>query len=1072
MTEVVNSQESMVAPTTLKKTAYKPRVLLGAAVTGVWSNLNPVLAQVFDLRNEDSGKAVAVLLDSWQPEAVLLDEHDISTEMVDLIAAICLEQCIPIIRVVEDTDKALALAAEVKDAPVVVLTHPLNAPALLSTVNALLSTTKVQQRLLIEARMLDVAAEAYAAVDSQWRITYLNHAAERATGKSLTELQGQNLWEAFPEARGTEFEASYRRAMREREEVFIESAYAPKNSWYQVRVVPLPDGGLGFHSRKIQEQKNVEFAAEATERRLRLFLEHARDYALVLMDADGHVTEWLGGAEHVTGWTAESMRGRHIQTLFSENDRRAGVALADLKQAVDLGSVETARWHVKRDGSVFFTAGVTRAIWGIEGQLEGFGWIFRDITKRKQAEMALQASEQRLLFVMDAMPQKIFTAAANGNITFANSAWLSYTGVSFEELRDWKWTEIVHPDDLSENVRVWSHAIETGQPFELEQRFRSTEGENRWHLSRALPKRGTDGKVEMWVGSNTDVHHIKQTEAELAQKLESERLAAERLGQVARAAQALNAELSLQGIAEILVEESRHILKSHQAVVSLTDGEMWEQAITTVSLSDKYADYRNYEARPDGSGIYALVCQNNKPMRLNQADLEAHPAWKGFGGEKHRHPPMNGWLAVPLVTHDGRNLGLIQLSDKLDGEYTADDEAILTQLAVIASVGIENARLYEALREQDQRKDEFLAMLAHELRNPLAPLRSGMDLLMRPIAQDNTTHIHNMMDRQLKHLACLVDDLMDISRVSRGKIELHRERVAVGSIVEAAVESSQPLLTLKRHRFTYHLPEKPLWIEGDVVRLTQVLCNILNNAAKYTPEGGEVSLSVQCKRDSVVIRVADNGIGISATELSRVFDLFTQVDQDPMRTQCGLGIGLALVQKLVLMHGGQVMAESPGLGEGSVFTVALPLIAPIESPISESPAVPASEEVPPRQVLVVDDNKEAADALGMLLKSLGHEAKVLYLGQDALNCIKDYTPDLIILDISLPDISGYEVAQRLRQHTRLSHTIIAAFSGWSTSTHRNKVRESGFDCDLTKPLDIAKLKQLLEIHHRGDNGAE
>ncbi|WP_313032421.1 sensor histidine kinase [Massilia alkalitolerans] len=430
-----------------------------------------------------------------------------------------------------------------------------------------------------------------------------------------------------------------------------------------------------------------------------------------------------------------------------------------------------------------------------------------------------------------------------------------------------------------------------------------------------------------WVGANRDIHDTVMAQEALAERLDREQRQSALLAKVASASRTLHTVLSVPDIAEVLVQEVRVLLDVHQAVVSLTEGDNWTQAINAVSLSEKYAAYRAFDARTDGSGIYAEVCRTNTPMRLTQAELEAHPAWKGFGRHAASHPAMRGWLAVPLINRKGHNIGLIQASDKVHGDFTEQDEAILVQLASIAANGFENARLYGSLREQERRKDEFLAMLAHELRNPLAPISSSAELLKISTSPERIRASSDVIARQVRHMTSLVDDLLDVSRVTRGLIKLDQALVGIGPVLANAVEQSRPLVAARGHALTVEVaPElAAARVHGDATRLVQVIANLLNNAAKYTPSGGTIFLSAARSGERVRLCVEDNGIGIDSGLLPQVFDLFTQAERTPDRSQGGLGIGLALVRTMVALHGGEVQAHSDGPGKGSTFTVWLPL---------------------------------------------------------------------------------------------------------------------------------------------------
>jgi signal transduction histidine kinase len=373
----------------------------------------------------------------------------------------------------------------------------------------------------------------------------------------------------------------------------------------------------------------------------------------------------------------------------------------------------------------------------------------------------------------------------------------------------------------------------------------------------------------------------------------------------------------------------------------------------------------------------------------------------------------------------------------------------------------------EALKEADSRKDEFLAMLAHELRNPLAPLRHGLDILRRNPEGGSAAEIRDVMDRQLMHLVRLIDDLLDVSRVSQGKIELRKERLQLADIVHSALETSMPLINAGRHVLSVELPAEPVWFDADLTRLAQVVGNLLNNAAKYTPEGGSIALSVKVLDDAAVITVADNGIGIPAEMQPKVFQLFAQVDNHLDRAQGGLGIGLALVEQLVSMHGGTVSVSSPGTGQGSVFTIRLPLAAapaPLPVPQSAEIQAPATQRL---KVLVVDDSVEIAQTIGWMLEEIGHDYMLVDDGRNALRVAKEFGPDVVLLDIGLPGMDGYAVCRAFRQEERFKSIPIIAQTGWGRDRDKSLAAEAGFDCHLVKPVSLAALeRQLLEIMPR------
>ena len=373
-------------------------------------------------------------------------------------------------------------------------------------------------------------------------------------------------------------------------------------------------------------------------------------------------------------------------------------------------------------------------------------------------------------------------------------------------------------------------------------------------------------------------------------------------------------------------------------------------------------------------------------------------------------------------------------------------------------------RMEEALREADRRKDEFLATLAHELRNPLAPIANSIQILkMSRVDGATVEKTTATMERQLDHLVRLVDDLLDVSRVMRGKIDLRRESVELASVVARAVETAEPLIDIRGHRLELALPSESLLVDADPMRLSQVVGNLLTNAAKYTEPGGHITVSAERQDGQAVLRVSDDGIGMAPDVLPHVFDLFVQVGQATTRSQGGLGIGLTLVKNLVDLHGGAVEASSGGLGKGSEFVVRLPL-ATADAAEPSPDARPARAAEPPssgRRVLVVDDNQDSSETLALLLRLQGHEVEVANDGPAALAKAAAFRPMLILLDIGMPGMDGYEVARRLRQTPGLENTVLTAVTGWGQEEDRRRTAEAGFDHHLVKPVEPQTLGKLV-----------
>jgi PAS domain S-box-containing protein len=369
----------------------------------------------------------------------------------------------------------------------------------------------------------------------------------------------------------------------------------------------------------------------------------------------------------------------------------------------------------------------------------------------------------------------------------------------------------------------------------------------------------------------------------------------------------------------------------------------------------------------------------------------------------------------------------------------------------------------EALEEADIRRNEFLAMLSHELRNPLAPIRNALGVMrMNGASEADLEWAKTVVDRQVTHLTRLVDDLLDVSRIASGKITLQREPLEVAQVVAGAVEASQPLIDSRGHTLELRLPDEPLRVQGDLTRLSQVVMNLLNNAAKYTPEGGHIRLTAERDGTAAVIRVRDTGVGMSADLLPKVFDLFTQGERSLDRSEGGLGIGLTLVYRLVTLHGGSVAATSEGPGLGSELTIRLPLLTADEAPRPR----PASQQVErrsdiSRRVLVVDDNHDATETLELLIQLWGHEVRIAYDGEEALALAAEFQPDIVLLDIGLPGMSGYDVARRMRALPECRDAMLVAVTGYGQDSDRSQSRDAGFDHHLVKPVQPGTLRDLI-----------
>jgi PAS domain S-box-containing protein len=541
----------------------------------------------------------------------------------------------------------------------------------------------------------------------------------------------------------------------------------------------------------------------------------------------------------------------------------------------------------------------------------------------------------------------------------------------------------------------------------------------------------------------------------------------------------LAAELDLKKLVQSVTDEATRITDAAFGAFFYNVADERGESYTLYTISGVPREAFERFPMPRNTAIFSPTFRGEGAVRLD--DVTQDPRYgqnAPYFGMPEGHLPVRSYLAVPVVSRRGDVLGGLFFGHSEAGVFSERDERIVVGIAAQAAVAIDNARLYQESRtagEQLRRtnaelaaaarhKDEFLAMLAHELRNPLAPIRNGLHVLEAAgVTEPVVTQAAGMMARQVNNLVRLVDDLLDVSRITRGRIELRKAVLDLGTAVRRAVETSRPLIDAGGHELTVLLPPEPVYLEADPTRLEQVVSNLLNNAAKYTEPGGHIRVSASREGGEAVIRVRDDGIGIHADLLPRLFDLFTQAERSLDRSQGGLGIGLALVRSLVEMHGGCVTAASDGLGRGSEFIVRLPaLAARAGTPGAENPAPQGRLGVAAsRRVLVVDDNADAADSAAILLGLWGLEVRTVYDGPAALEAARDFRPQVVLLDLGLPRMNGFEVARRLRQEMGRA-VLLVALSGYGQEADRSRSRQAGFDHHLVKPLEPDALQALLE----------
>ncbi|VTR95894.1 multi-sensor hybrid histidine kinase : Multi-sensor hybrid histidine kinase OS=Planctomyces brasiliensis (strain ATCC 49424 / DSM 5305 / JCM 21570 / NBRC 103401 / IFAM 1448) GN=Plabr_1025 PE=4 SV=1: Response_reg: PAS_3: GAF: HisKA: HATPase_c: Response_reg [Gemmata massiliana] len=632
------------------------------------------------------------------------------------------------------------------------------------------------------------------------------------------------------------------------------------------------------------------------------------------------------------------------------------------------------------------------------------------------------------------------------------------------------WEKRVVPEDAAlVRALVGQHLTVRAEDIGYEFRVVLPDGRLRWLAGKAKFFYTPDGSPARMIGINVDIHDRKEMEEQLRAGKESLRQQNERLTLLADAAESL---LAANG-------DPEHMMRA-----------LFDRVSDGLGLSH----YFNYEPNEDGSALDLVSCTGvpaaevesirrldfgqavcgtvaltRKPVVATAVQSSADPKVqlvRGYG--------VRAYACNPLLAGD-RFLGTLSFATNTRDQFSDEDMEVLRTICHYVAMAKEHQRLAaeardraERLKEQDRRKDEFLALLAHELRNPLAPLRNGLQVLKITEGRgESATRAREMMERQLAHTVRLIDDLLDISRISQNKLNLQRAPITLAEVIDSAVETARPLIDAAEHTLTVTLPSEPIVLDADLTRLAQVFSNLLTNSAKYTPQGGRIALDAALRSGSLVVTVRDSGLGIPADYLPRIFDMFSQADRVVERVTGGLGIGLALVKGLVEMHGGTVEAQSDGPGTGSTFTVRLPVLSGANEREDEVPgSPPVTANGTKRRVLVVDDNHDAAESLAQLLELLGNEVHVGHDGLEAVEVAERVRPDLILMDVRMPRLNGLDATARIRERSWATATTIVALTGWGQDSDRERTTAAGCDGHLVKPVLLADLERVLGENSR------
>lgn len=918
---------------------------------------------------------------------------------------------------------------------------------------------EIQRGNQLAKTILESITDAFFAVDDAWRFSYVNPQAERLLDRQPGDLLGKTLWETFPGLINSPFELAYRRVATERIKQSVTAFYAEHNRWYEVDAYPAATGiSIYFQdvSERIRAATEMERLTQVSEQQRRIYetaLSNTADFNYIF-DLQGRFVYVNEPLLHLWNTTLPDALGKTFAELnypptLSDRLQRQIQTVIETRAPVRGEAPYTTQTGERQYEHIFVP------ILAANGLVEAVAGSTRDITERKRAEEALRESEKRFRQLADAMPQIVWTARPDGNIDYQNHKWQEFSG-QFEDLGNDGWDQIVHPDDMPLARHRWEHSVQTGSPFEMEMRLFDRQVQAyRWHLIRTVAALDESGAVSRWFGTGTDIHEQKRT-GETSQYLAE---ASALLSGV------VNYEDTLQKVANLAVP----YFADFSAVDLATDS----GGLRHLAIADRNPDkvrlaHEFIEQSTADSAVArenAGVCHLGLPEIITEVSDEI--LLQGMLDDRVvqliRLLGLKSFISVPMIS-SGQPLGVLTFATSESGRhYTETDLKLAKDLAHRAAVAIENTRLYQALRDADRRKDEFLATLAHELRNPLAPIRNSLQILkLSRVDAVTMNQIMDMMERQVHHLVRLVDDLLDVSRVMRGKIELRREPIELSTVVTRAVETAQPLIDAQGHHLDISLPTDSMMLDADPVRLAQVIGNLLTNAAKYTEPKGRIWLSAERVNGDSVLIVRDNGIGIAPEMLHQVFELFMQVDHTAKRSQGGLGIGLTLVRNLVELHGGRVEAFSQGLGTGSEFVIHLPLLkVEPQRPSNADEDSTNGRATSGHRLLVVDDNKDAAVSLAILLRLQGHDVQVAHDGRSALELAAQFLPRIVFLDIGMPGMDGYEVARQMRQIPELKDATLAALTGWGQHEDRRRTTEAGFNHHLVKPPDPKALEAVM-----------
>jgi PAS domain S-box-containing protein len=901
-------------------------------------------------------------------------------------------------------------------------------------------TRIARQRAEVGAELLRTTlasiGDAVITTDAAGCIRSMNAMAENLTGWQAEEARGQPLDAAFTivnEANHEQVENPALRVVKHDEIVRLTGPTILMGRSGEGRPIDYNAAPIRSIAGKIigcvlvfkdvteRRRTEKESASQLANARLLASIVESSDDAIISKSLEGVIQSWNAAAERLFGYTPDEAVGRHI-SLIIPPDRLAEEdhIIASLKAGRRVDHFETVRR--RKDGRSILVSLTISPVKDETGRVIGASKTARDVTGQRQAEerervLLAEAAEANAKFraFFDQGPLFAGVMALDGTLLEANRLCLEECGYTRDAVigkKFWECPWWSPSPELARIIREGSARAAAGEIFRVEMPYFVADGSQRIVDFVLLPIKDEAGRVLFLSPTGKDITDRKRAEDD-RQKFVT------------------------------LIENSTDFIG--MCDLEGTPFFVNRAGLEKVGLADmeqaRHTPVRDFFFPEDQHRIMDVFF----PSVLAKGHGETEVRFRNFRTGKAR------WMAYKvfkLTDEYGRAIGLATVSQDVTERRRLEEDL---------------RKLAGDLAEADRHKDEFLATLAHELRNPLAPIRNALQIIRHRPDQSTVDQAREMMDRQLDQMVRLVEDLLDVSRIATGKLELRREVLPLSRIIDSAIETSRPVIEHMGHQLTVTVPERPIMVDADLTRLAQVISNLLTNSAKYTDRGGQIWLAAVQDGCDVVVSVKDNGIGIPAEQFPRLFKMFAQVDRSLGRAQGGLGIGLTLVKRLAEMHGGAVQVKSSGPGKGSEFIVRLPIVLNESQPSAAPSPNGVAASRPSRRIFIVDDNHDAANSLAQLLRILGNDVRTGYDGQAAVDGAGQFRPDVLLLDIGLPKLDGYQACRMIRQEPWGKDIVIVALTGWGQEDARSLSREAGFDRHLVKPVDFGELIAFLDL---------